>query len=114
MNHRNHYFYWKPIRAAFLAGLTDERRLELQGGDPDKTPLHWHDLRHYHATWLLDRGASDADVAEQLGHKDGGRLVADLYGHTYNDNALSRLQEIAAREPDTRKPQPRERKRKAS
>jgi AraC-like DNA-binding protein len=47
-----------------------------------------HELRHACATLLLERGLSSADVALQLGHTDGGRLVQTLYGH--RDERLAR------------------------
>jgi integrase len=56
----------------------------------------FHDLRHFHATWLLDRGASDLDVAVQLGHRDGGELVRGRYGHPSSDLALGRLAAVAS------------------
>jgi integrase len=56
----------------------------------------WHDLRHFHATWLLDRGASVLDVAIQLGHRDGGELVRRRYGHPSSDLALGRLAAVAS------------------
>ena len=38
--------------------------------------------RHYFASYALnDLGLDVAVVAEQLGHRDGGRLVEQLYGH---------------------------------
>lgn len=60
----------------------------------------WHQLRHFHATWLLDRGASDMDVAVQLGHFDrhgrpNPQLVRELYGHVDHGAALDRLRALA-------------------
>lgn len=44
----------------------------------------FHDLRKFHATWLLDRGVSDLDVAIQLGHFDRfGRPDAELVRRVY-------------------------------
>ncbi len=40
---------------------------------------------------LLERGLRPADVAVQLGHTDGGRLVQILYGHPDEERALDRL-----------------------
>lgn len=55
---------WKPMR--------------LEVGLPDGATFHA--LRHFHACWLLDRGASVLDVSIQLGHQDNGVLVRRLYG----------------------------------
>lgn len=71
-----HYF-WRPIAAAWRE----------HGGAPI-TPYH---LRHAAATIFLERGATPADVAVQLGHTDGGRLVQVLYGHPAEANARDRL-----------------------
>jgi integrase len=68
-------------------------RIREEAGVPD---CRFHDLRHFHATWLLDRGASDLDVAVQLGHRDGGELVRRRYGHPSSDLALGRLAEVAS------------------
>jgi integrase len=60
----------------------------------------FHTLRHMHATWLVDRGASYQDVATQLRHFDKhGRpnieLIARVYGHPSPDVALERLEALA-------------------
>jgi integrase len=67
-------------------------RVREEAGLPE---CRFHDLRHFCATWLLDRGASDLDVAVQLGHRDGGELVRRRYGHPSTDLALGRLAEVA-------------------
>ena len=41
-----------------------------------------HDLRHSHATLLMELGASDKDIAERLGHSSV-QITSDLYIH-YN------------------------------
>jgi integrase len=56
--------------------------------------LRFHDLRHFAATRLLDMGASDLDVALQLGHKDGGELVRRRYGHPSPRKARERLRAL--------------------
>lgn len=59
----------------------------------------WHTLRAFHATWLLDRGASPLDVAVQMRHFDSdGRpnsdLVTKLYGRPDPSVALERLEAL--------------------
>ena len=70
-------YLWRPVAAAWR----------------EKTghPLDLYELRHACATLLLERGLSPADVALQLGHSDGGRLVMQLYGHPDDDRARDRL-----------------------
>ncbi|MGZ4226941.1 MAG: tyrosine-type recombinase/integrase [Solirubrobacteraceae bacterium] len=70
-------YQWRRIAAAWRAG----------GG----RDLDLHELRHACATLLLERGLAPADVAVQLGHTDGGRLVMTLYGHPDEDRARDRL-----------------------
>jgi integrase len=47
----------------------------------------FHSLRHFHACWLLDRGAAVQDVAVQLGHHDRGELVQRRYGRMMSEDA---------------------------
>jgi integrase len=62
-----------------------------------------YELRHFAATWMLESpedgglGLSPADVAVQLGHRDGGRLVMTLYGHPSEDFARKRIQRAFSR-----------------
>lgn len=67
-------YYWHPIRAA--------------AGRPD---MDFYELRHYCATRLLEAGLDYPDVAEQLGHTDGGELVRTTYGHPSRRRALDRV-----------------------
>jgi integrase len=66
--------YWNPVRAVF--------------GRP---AMHFYELRHFCATHLLSLGVSHADVAVQLGHTDGGKLVMSTYGHPSEVAARDRL-----------------------
>jgi len=77
----SHYYYWNRLRG--VAGRKD---------------MDFYELRHFAATWLLEQGASDADVAIQLGHTDGGALVRSTYGHPSEDAARARLRGIYASE----------------
>lgn len=70
----SHYYYWRPVRALF--------------GRPG---MDFYELRHFCATHLLELGVSHADVAVQLGHTDGGRLVMETYGHPTELGARERL-----------------------
>lgn len=67
---------WNPVRAAF--------------GRPN---MRLYSLRHFCATWLLERGASDLDVSVQLGHTDAGALVRSTYGHAER-SSLDRLKAL--------------------
>ena len=77
----SHYYYWHALRC--VAGRKD---------------MDFYELRHFAATWLLEQGASAADVAIQLGHTDGGALVRSTYGHPSADAARARLRGVYASE----------------
>ncbi len=67
-------YWWAPVRSAV--------------GRPK---LEFYELRHACATLLLERGLTPQDVAVQLGHSDGGRLVQEVYGHPSEVAARERL-----------------------
>lgn len=71
---------WSQIRASI--------------GRPD---LDYYDLRHFGATWLLEQGASVEDVATMMGHRDGGRLVTQVYGHPDQRFARDRVRQALER-----------------
>jgi hypothetical protein len=60
--------------------------LQRRGRDVDL-----YELLHACTTLLPERGLRPADVAVQLGHTDGGRLVQILYGHPDEERAPDRL-----------------------
>lgn len=70
----SHHHVWNVVRT--LAGMP--------GRD-------FYELRHCAATTLLERGMTPSDVAVQLGHTDGGRLIQTLYGHPSEVAARQRL-----------------------
>ena len=57
-------YYWRGIEGAFGRKVTP------------------HELKHFAGHYLyVTLGLPDRVVAEQLGHRDGGKLVRELYGH---------------------------------
>jgi integrase len=51
-----------------------------------------YELRHFCAAWLFnDHQLPAQDVAQQLGHTDGGALVQRLYGHPSETLARERI-----------------------
>lgn len=44
------------------------------------TTIRFHDLRHTHATWLIDMGVNSTVVSERLGHSNI-RITLDTYTH---------------------------------
>lgn len=83
LNKGNLYYAWKAVRDN---SATTPDRIAA-----DIAPLRFHDLRHFCATQLLERGNSHFDVSVQLGHEDGGALVMSRYGHPSKAEARSRL-----------------------
>jgi integrase len=66
---------------------------------PELAHFWFHDLRRFHATYLLDAGMTDLDVAVQLGHFDSlGRpnpiYVRERYGFPSTREALDRIAEL--------------------
>ncbi len=63
------------------------------------TSVRFHDLRHTHATWLLEKGVHPKVVAERLGHSSI-RITLDTYSHVIQGMqkiAVNKLDEIAER-----------------
>jgi integrase len=90
LNKSNLAYVWREVRAAWLA----EGRRHI-------VP---YELRHAGATALIEKGVAVGDVAFQLGHKDGGRLVMELYGHPGEAQIRERLKEAhASRDGRTRR-----------
>jgi integrase len=77
LNKGNLNYVWRPIANGWL--VNDGRKITM------------YELRHAAATNLIERGVVSSDVAVQLGHTDGGRLVETLYGHPKQQPARDRL-----------------------
>jgi integrase len=61
------------------------RRMLESSGLPEHRYAHPHDLRHAHATWLLDAGLSLPAIQKRLGHADVMTTLR-LYGHAATDS----------------------------
>lgn len=68
---------WTKVRDGWIA----------EGG----RPIELYSLRHSCATMLRDAGLPPDQVAVQLGHTDGGKLVATVYGHPSEEKARERI-----------------------
>lgn len=53
------------------------RQLLEKAGLPD---IRFHDLRHTHATWMLEEGINPKIVADRLGHSST-TVTLDIYSH---------------------------------
>jgi integrase len=82
---RVHHYYWSPVRAAFWATLSPTRQEEIDPG------FDFYELRHYFGTLLAEQGATPYEIADQMGHVDGGSLAMRLYIHTRSEEARDRI-----------------------
>ena len=88
----NLYYNWNKVRDN--SGTSVERiRAEIP-------PIRFHDLRHFCATQLLERGLDHFAVSVHLGHEDGGALVMARYGHPSKDAARDRLRTLFSADSD--------------
>lgn len=79
---------------SYFTAVVFKRMLDMAGID---TSVRFHDLRHTHATWLLEKGVNPKVVAERLGHSSI-RITLDTYSHVIKGMqkvAVSKLDEIA-------------------
>lgn len=94
---RNHHYYWNPVRNAFAETLPAShwlrQRLAEHGSKGD---LDFYELRHFFGTRLAQppgdiRPASPYEIAQQMGHKDGGQLAMARYLHVDAERARDTL-----------------------
>jgi integrase len=84
-------YYWGKVRSAFWAKLPEERRSatsEKQGGpEPGKIAIDFdlYEMRHFFGTTLAEMGMPAPEIADQMGHKDGGALAMERYIHPRKD-----------------------------
>lgn len=50
-------------------------------------PVRFHDLRHYHATWLYENGIPDKYAAERMGHDVF--VLKNIYQHIHADKKVN-------------------------
>lgn len=58
--------------------------------------IHFHDLRHTHATLLLAKGVNVKVISERLGHSNI-KITLDIYSHvlpTMQEDAVNKIEEI--------------------
>lgn len=79
-------YYWRPVRAAFVAQLDPARRTELLAVDG---ALDVYALRHFCGSLMADRGLSEFDIAHQLGNSP--EVCRETYIHVHADRANDRV-----------------------
>jgi integrase len=86
------YSSWHPVRVAFTAKLPVTHDLRRRLAADPKDWMDFYELRHYGASYMLNVLEIEPWViAEQLRHKDGGKLVLRLYGHPDRRRAIDRI-----------------------
>jgi integrase len=80
-----HRYWWDAVRKGFERELGPARRAQLLNGRPD---LDFYELRHFCASLLADRGASEFDIAHQLGNSP--QVCRETYIHTHRDRTNDR------------------------
>jgi integrase len=68
------FYYWTPVRNAI--------------GRPD---WDFYSLRHFYGTHLANKGLSAPDIAQALGHTDGGKLALSRYIHVAGKDSRARI-----------------------
>lgn len=82
------HYYWNPVRTAFWTGLEETRQDEIP---PD---FAFYELRHFYGTHLaMHWNLSPYEIADQMGHADGGILAAKRYIHPVSRDVRNRLRD---------------------
>lgn len=83
--HENRLF--STVGGARLDGSNFRPRVLKPAGAAAGVPgVRIHDLRHHHASVLLEAGTPIHHVAQRLGHRDA-TVTLSVYAHVINDNA---------------------------
>lgn len=77
-----------PVKSPRLALENACKRLGLPH-------LRVHDLRHIFATRCIEACVDIPTIASWLGHKDGGNLVAQTYGHVIASHSEKQITKVA-------------------
>lgn len=77
----------REIRAARKSLSTHSKSLGLD-------LLYPHSLRHNYASLALAQGLNAKEIAELLGHEDGGFMILKVYGHVLNNPLRQKLRKF--------------------
>jgi integrase len=78
-------YTWGMVRAAFWQKLPPHRQ-KLIPSDFD-----FYELRHFFGTQLAEMHVSAEEIADQMGHADGGRLAQRLYIHPRRESVRASM-----------------------
>jgi integrase len=87
----------RPLAATYPGDLMRDRIRAYNNSHPDDPlpPMRLHDLRHIHATLLLEAGVPVHVVAARLGHADPA-ITLRVYAHVLRDQASGVAQVFAS------------------
>lgn len=83
---RTLHYYWSPVRTAFWSRLPAERQEEIDPG------FDFYEMRHFYGTHLATvLGLSPYQIADQMGHVDGGVLASKRYIHPVSKDVRAEI-----------------------
>lgn len=91
--------YWRQVRTAFWKELPADRRskLAVRDGGPEAgripVDMAFYELRHFFGTQLAEMGLTPPEIADQMGHKDGGALAMARYIHPRSESVKRSMHE---------------------
>ena len=71
-------------RIFYFQKTTLEKEIKVVAAKAGLKPIRVHDLRHSHASMLIDMGFDALEIAERLGH-ESVKTTLDTYSHLYPD-----------------------------
>lgn len=87
MTNRTVGYYWDQTRTAFYEKLDRDRRSKIREKDGGPEPgtiavdFDLYELRHFFGTQLAEMGLTPPEIADQMGHRDGGEMAMQRYIH---------------------------------
>jgi integrase len=71
-------YYWGPVREAFSESLPDDHWLRQRIAASGRK-LEFRELQHFFGARLAERDVAPSDIAEMMGHRDGGKRAQIRY-----------------------------------
>ena len=78
------YGIGKGDRIFYFTKSALEKEIKRASEKAGLTPIRVHDLRHSHASMLIELGFSPLEIADRLGH-ESVKTTLDTYSHLYPD-----------------------------
>jgi len=78
---------------SFRESLIKARQVVGQSG-PRGVAVGFHDMRHLFASYCVMSGVDTMTIARWMGHKDGGKLIREVYAHLCEDHLQRAAQQV--------------------